>query len=389
MVHPPCSVLELTDRLCRTPSYIRPGGAEAEIAAFISDNLRQHHWLTVWCEEVSPGRPNVLAADCPPEDIALLIAGHIDTVPPTQGWIREEFTVADGRYHALGAADAKAAIAAALDAVGRAGPTRGVGYLLYVDEETTFTGMQHFIAHHPEIRASHCLSLCGASARVMSGCRSLMEIEFALNGHGGHASRPWEGRSATVALNQVLGELLEWCAAHDEPAPTTCNIAAIQAGSRAPDWTPGPGVPRLLAPPNRIPAAAWALVAIRSSHPEVCVETVRWVLADAVERSNTGQPFPITLDDFAVHLDMPGFRSSPELLPLLTEPFAAVHEGRHAPAGETGYLDLALLSARDGSTCLCMGPLKGGAHAPDEWVDIASLRRYRDGVVDLLSGFRR
>ena len=121
------ALLTLVDQLCKIRSFWRPetpGSDESEVAEFIAAHLRQYPWLSVRIEEVTPGRPNVLAFDGPEEDTKLLVAGHIDTVLPVQRWTIPEHTIQDGRYHALGAADAKGAIGAALDAIGRAGPTR-------------------------------------------------------------------------------------------------------------------------------------------------------------------------------------------------------------------------------------------------------------------------
>lgn len=384
-------LLTLVDRLCRIRSFWRadaPECNEMALAGFIAERLRRHPWLKVYIEEAAPGRPNVLALDGEPEDTRLLIAGHIDTVLPVQRWTVPEHTVRDGRYHALGAADAKGAIGAALDAIERVGPTRGVGYLLYCDEEYNFVGMKDFAARHPDIRPAHMLSLCGASASLMLGCRGLIELELTITGHPGHASRPHSGRSATHACTRVLSALSAWCRERNRPHQTVLNVAAIHAGSLAPEARIGHGPPAVLATPNRIPDVAWALIELRVGDPSVTAAAIIAVIQAELDAMNAGEDRKLSLADVQVHLDMPGYTSHPDLTDHLAAPFAALHSGRVAPVEDTGYIDVALICRAERSAALCMGPLKGGAHGPDEWVDIESLVAYRDGLVQLIRQYR-
>ena len=385
-------LLSLTESLCRIPSWWRPAdrpGAvprhnEMALAEVVAAELSQCPWLEVRIEETHPGRPNVLAFDGDPSQTEVLIAGHLDTVPPSDGWTLPEHTVREGRYHAHGAADTKGAIAAALRAARAAGPTRGVGYWLYCDEEYEFVGMKHFVAHHAEVRPLATLSLCGAPAQIMSGCRGLLEVAISLRGQGGHASRPASGRSATRALHAVLAELAQWVAHHDRPYRTVLNVAAMHAGSLVAGARFSGGPPITEAIPNRIPDAAWALLELRTGSPEVTGAQVQQVVQRTLDRLNKGQALPIQLARYDVRLEMPGYASDPQALKRLTQPFQSLHRGRCAHPADTGYIDVALISGRDGRPALCMGPEKGGAHAPDEWVDLHSLQAYHDGLIDLL-----
>ncbi len=385
-------LLALTDALCRIPSWWRPnnrvGGVpvhnEMAVAERLAQELRSLPWLQVHIEEVAPGRPNVLAFDGDPAETELLVVGHIDTVPPSGAWTVPEFSVRDGRYFALGAADAKAAIAAALDAARRVGPTKGVGYLFYCDEEYEFIGMKHFVAHHPSIRPAATFSLCGGSGQIMAGCRGLLEVGVSLQGHGGHASRPRSGRSATRALHVVLDDLAKWVNKQNQPYKTVLNVAALHAGSMTAESRFGDGPPQTEAIPNRIPDGAWALLELRTGSPAITAQGLREVLESSLARHNQGEALAVRLARFDVHLDMHGFASEAEALRPLTQPFDHLHCGVVADPAETGYIDVALISGRDGSPALCLGPLKGRAHAPDEWVDLSSLAAYRNGLVDLI-----
>lgn len=382
--------LRLTDRLCRIDSYWAAGAQdERAVAAEIARHLAGFDWLTVQVEAVQPGRPNVIALDCDPGDVELLIVGHIDTVRPVPGWSIAPFTVQDGRYYALGAADTKAGIAATLDAIGRAGPTRGVGYLFYCDEEYNFLGMQHFVEAHAAVRPDWVLSVCGAPEKMQAGCRAIIEAELCLTGHAGHASRPHSGASTTAALAAIITHLDAVIPAIDTPLQTTINFGAVRAGSLAAGaeaWRAGP--PTIDHAANRIPNAAWALVEVRAGGGAVTAERLRAEVDRALAAFNADRTLPVEVFDWTVNFELPGYLSSRERLGPFEDAFAAVHQGAYADPGQTGYLDVALLVARCNAAAICMGPLKGNEHAPDEWVAVDSLLRYRDGVTRLLARWR-
>ena len=379
------------DDLCRAPSWWRPADqgpspGEGPAAAVVARDLSERDWLRVSVEEAAPGRPNVYAADGPDDRVELLILGHLDTVPPTPGWSQPAHSVSAGRYHALGAADTKGGIAAVLDAVERVGPTRGLGLLLYADEEYTFQGMQDFLRRHPAVKPARVLSVCGPPARMLSGCRGIIELELVVRGRPGHASRPWEGTSAVAALQAITDRLQAWVPAQPTLHRSVCNVAAVHAGSLVDEVPAGRrGPPPLSDTPNRIPDVAWSLVEVRPGGPELSAEGLEAQAQAALAAFNAGADFPARLDRFDVHFELVGYQSGPEAIAPFVRHFGHLHGGAHSDPGNSGYIDVAMLAAQRQCGAVCMGPLSGGAHAPDEWVDLAGLTAYRDGMVALLA----
>ena len=385
----------MLDALCRIRSYWQPASegpspGEGPLAAAIAHRLRDLPWLRVQVEECAPGRPNVFATDGPEDAIELLIIGHLDTVPPTPGWTLPEFSVLDGRYHALGAADTKGGFAALLDAARRAGPTRGVGLLLYADEETAFQGMRAFLDSHPTVRPARVLSVCGPPARMLSGCRGIVELELLLRGRSGHASRPWSGASAIEGLASVQARLAARIPALPTLHPSVVNVAAVRGGSLAEAaGLPAHGPPTMLATANRIPDVAWALIEVRAGGADLTATWLRAEIEAALADFNRAKPFSVELERLSVHFELAGYDSRGASLDPIRRCFHAVHQGAHSDAGSAGYIDIAMLAAERGSGAVCLGPLSGGAHGPDEWVDLASLLAYRDGMEQLLGELAR
>jgi acetylornithine deacetylase/succinyl-diaminopimelate desuccinylase-like protein len=297
--------------------------------------------------------------------------------------------VRDGRYYALGASDTKGGIAAVLDAAQRSGPTQGVAYLFYADEEYNFLGMQHFLRTHDSVRPAHALSVCGPPARLLPGYRGVIELELVIRGRSGHASRPHSGRSATFALHHLVESLSTWCANLDTPHPTTLNLASVHAGSLIDD-TPiaRRGPPALKATANRLPDAAWALLEFRTGASWIGEAQIRERIQHALNELNRDARWPVEVPFLDVHFALPGYASAhADIQPFVTA-FDALHQGQFTEPGQAGYVDIAMLAARHPMGAVCLGPLGGNEHAPDEWVDLASVCAYRDGVLKLLAAYQ-
>ena len=396
----PDSAIQLVDALCHIRSF-NEGAFEADIASYIADYLKTHcPWLTVILEETAQSRPNVIAYDSTLADTRLLIVGHTDTVPPspTDQWTVPEFSINNGRYYALGAADAKGGIAAVLDGIVKAGPTSGVTYLFYTDEEYAFGGMKHFVSNHPEVQPDLILSACGASAEMTAGCRGCIEFSYTLRGRSGHASRPHLSESAIDAMHVVNQRLISWCSQRTKPYKTSINIAAIHAGllrntipplpTSDSDVNPEKLIPDMRHAANNVPDVAWALVDVRPGDADVTPAALEQCITDSIDKYNTENDKHIELAQFFVRFHVDGYHSPEGSFDAIQRHFATVHNGAISNPSERGYIDVAMISSQlPNAGCVCMAPLKANDHSPDEWVDVASLMDYRDGIVRLLNDY--
>lgn len=131
---------ELVVGLVRTPS---PSGSEAEVAGVLAGWLESRGLEPVVDDaavriEVAGGRPGP----------TLLLASHLDTVPPGEGWSVDPYagTIDGGRLFGRGAVDAKASVAAMAAAAADVAVTGGPGcgrlvVLATFSEETRDTSM--------------------------------------------------------------------------------------------------------------------------------------------------------------------------------------------------------------------------------------------------------
>lgn len=398
------SAFALLRTLCGIPSYHGRNTKEEYVderamAEFVVAYLLDIPWLSGQVEAITVNRINgiynVFASDCRPEDMKLLIAGHIDTVRPSLGWKQELDSVVGSKYFNLGAIDAKSGLAAALDAIKKAGPTQGVGYLFYGDEEYDFKGIDAFLKTHPEIKPKSALSLCGGHGKALVGCRGCLEMQIEIKGVAGHASNSDNGVNAILELAYVIAGLeshISDMGIGDSTTfaafvPSSLNVGGIVGGSFD-DRDGISGRPKVSYTPNKIADSAWCVIDIRPGEPAVTQEMVtKWVI-EQVEFSNAGRTSGHKIHAvITTNFDRKPYYSGVAALQPLLNVFRSVHNSAVEDTGRFGYLDLAELAAQRGTALLCLTPAGGNQHKPDEYVDLASFAAYCDACVALLKRY--
>lgn len=106
-------VISLLSDLVKIPSVC---GDENRIAHFIADWLEKNK-LSAQLLEVKPSRPNVVTIlKGPKPGPRVMLNGHMDTVPPGEGWIHDPFGagIENGRMYGRGTDDMKSGLACIL-----------------------------------------------------------------------------------------------------------------------------------------------------------------------------------------------------------------------------------------------------------------------------------
>jgi succinyl-diaminopimelate desuccinylase len=148
---------------------------------------------------------NVLARTSLGRPTRLMLAGHLDTVPPN-GNAR---AVVDGdTLHGLGSADMKGGLAVMVEVVRRVtAPVVDVTLVAYVCEEIDqrYSGLGEIVAVAPDWLNADAAVLGEPTASVVeAGCQGVLRIEVEVRGHRAHTARPWMGMNAIHRLGAVL-----------------------------------------------------------------------------------------------------------------------------------------------------------------------------------------
>ncbi len=158
-------------------------------------------WLTV--ERVGD---NVVARTDLGRDTRVVLAGHLDTVPPVGG--NEEPRLEDDVLFGVGATDMKGGLAVFLHLAGSVPePAVDVTWCFYVCEEVEqeFNGLRYLWEQRPDLlRADAAILGEPTGGIVEAGCQGTLRVRLSLVGRRAHTARPATGRNAIHRLAPVL-----------------------------------------------------------------------------------------------------------------------------------------------------------------------------------------
>ena len=253
-------IVQFTVDLVRMPTVNPPGDEYESCAHFLGDHLRQRQFDVEYI--VADGRPehtarhprvNVVGSRRGGGGPVVHLNGHIDVVPPGEGWTLDPFAgvVRDGRIFGRGVCDMKAGIAAAVyaaEAIARAGVALPGTLEISgtVDEESGgFAGVA-WLAEQGRIakaRTDYVIIPEPLNVdRISVGHRGVYWFELTLVGRMAHGSMPFLGVSAIDGMTEVLsairGELEPALAGRLTSMPVvpeaarhaTINVNAIEGG---------------------------------------------------------------------------------------------------------------------------------------------------------------
>jgi acetylornithine deacetylase len=309
---------------------------------------------------------------------SLMFNAHADTVDvvampdPFSGELR------DGRVYGRGAFDMKGGLAAmmgAVKALADAGSPHAGEVLLaaVADEEYASLGTEDLMRHYrPDaaiVTEPTALDICVAH-------KGFAWFEVTTLGRAAHGSRFELGVDANMRMGRVLTSLealereLRERAPHPRLGPPSLHAATIAGGSGLSTY-----------------AASCRLQIERRTIPgesrEAVTNEIRALLRRQVELD------PSFEADFEVLLVREPFEVAEDaaIVRALTDAATAVLGRRPSYVGQTPWMDAALL-ADAGAETVVMGAIGAGAHAKEEWVDLASVHQLAQCLAEAAVRYR-
>jgi acetylornithine deacetylase len=386
--------VEFLRGLVRRPSTL---GNEAHVQRFVAEELRGLGLEPdVWeidhaeisrlpgyspVEWTYAGRPNVAAVLRSPSGggRSLVFNGHVDVVPatPEHHWTIDPWgaEVVDGRMYGRGAADMKAGVAAMIYAT-RALMEAGVGLAgdlvlqTVIEEECTGNGALAALARGYGADAAIIPEPFGR--RLLEAQVGVMWARVTVKGKGAHAERASASVNAVLAALPLLAAVKELEAEVNEAPgrppqfegaehPLNYNVGIMRGG----DWA------------SSVPEECVFEVRI-SCYPGESLEDVGTRFEDRIMQAASNDPW---LSDNPPGISFYAFRAEGCAIDP-NEPVAASLIKSHGQVtGEepgffsfTGTTDARFFNLYYGIPATCYGPLGANLHAPDEWVDLDSVR---------------
>ena len=344
------------------PALVPGGAGEARIADAVVA------WLTprgFECRrlEATHGRPSIVAvARGTGGGRSLMLNGHLDTVSlASYDGDGLDPVVRDGSLHGRGAYDMKSGLAAMMVAAARAHAAshRGdVVLALVADEEHASLGTEEVLAH---VVTDGAVVVEPTGLDLVTSHRGFAWATVTVHGRAAHGSRPDLGVDAIAKAGRLLTAI-------DELADR------LAAGPRHP-----------LLGTGSVHAGTIVGGAEPSSYPDACVVTIERRTIPGEDHVTFERELRGILDElertdaaFAADLAITTHRgpfeagAASEAAAAVAASFADVAGREPARRGEPFWTDCALLAAA-GIDTVMFGVDGGGAHAADEWVDLASL----------------
>jgi acetylornithine deacetylase len=367
-------VVDLLSRLVAidsvNPDLVEGGAGEAAIAAFVA-GWATEQGLEAELLHATPGRPSVLVrARGTGGGRTLLFCGHLDTVN-VDGMAEPHVPRIDaGRLHGRGAYDMKAGLAAALVACRDAARSALAGDVVVAavaDEEHASIGVQEALA---AVRADAAIVTEPTELTVAVAHKGFVWAEIEVTGVAAHGSRPHLGVDAIVKAGPILtalGELDARLADREHPLLGRGSVhASVIAGGVELSSYPARcvlGLERRTLPGESaadVEAELEALLdACRAADPDLEAER-RTLLVRG--------PFEVAQDAEIVRV-------------------VAEAAGAGTPVGGVSYWADSAFVAAAGIPTVLFGPRGEGAHAAEEWVDLASTETVARVLADVARRF--
>jgi succinyl-diaminopimelate desuccinylase len=179
---------------------------ERALADLVEERLRPCDWLSV--ERLGH---NVVARTTLGRPQRLVLAGHLDTVPPNEN---EEPRLDGDTLWGIGASDMKGGLAVMLDlATTTPTPSMDLTWCFYACEEVgrADSGLLELWEKRPDLLDGDAAILGEPTgALVEAGCQGTMRVKIALRGVRAHTARPFTGRNAVHRLAPILQTVASW-----------------------------------------------------------------------------------------------------------------------------------------------------------------------------------
>jgi acetylornithine deacetylase/succinyl-diaminopimelate desuccinylase family protein len=361
-------VVSLAQRLIRVRTENPPGHTSAA-CNIVGDALGQAGFATEYIETgvdiVNLVATYRFSADGP----TLLLCGHLDVVPPGEGWTRDPWGAESegGKLYGRGAVDMKGSLAAlviaARDVAASRATLRGALVVAAVaDEEEGGARGAVALTNQGKLAADGAIVAEPGDGGVVIANRGLCFVEITTHGKAAHASQPSAGVNAVERMLDTLIALRTCRLRHEAHAllspPSIAIGTMISGGTKA----------------NVIPDSCRAMLDVRPV-PGMSRATVLDDIRRHLHASGLGEQTEVEI----VRWGDPG-ETPAESAIVVAACRAYEQEFRMKPTigGISGYTDGGCLATRAGiPSVMAFGPGSvADCHIADECVSISQLQAY-------------
>lgn len=344
------------------PDLVPGSPGEREIALYIADWLKMAG-LEVELPESITGRPDVVGiARGTGGGKTLLLNGHLDTVGVAGMPDGHQPHIDSGRLYGRGAYDMKGGLAACMLAIAEVKKQDLRGDVIFtgvIDEEYASVGTRDLATR---FHADGAIVAEFTELQLILAHRGFVWLEVETIGKAAHGSRPDLGVDAIAKMGEVLVEVekldqtLRANPTHPLLGSGSLHASLIQGGQELSSY------------PERC-----LLSAERRTLPGETPEEVEGEFLEILENVRRSDPAFEAVLRRGIDRAPLETREDVEIVQSLQRASVNVLNHPSQISGVPFWTDAAVLSAA-GIPSILFGPSGSGAHAVEEWVDLASVR---------------
>lgn len=294
----------------------------------------------------------------------IILNAHLDVVPgkPTQFKLKER----GGNWYGRGVMDMKFSIAVFIVALKKlykdTGKLPSLAVIITSDEETGGASGVGYLVNKIGYKSDIVLIPDGGSNwHIVQNAKGVLHLSVTTSGIPCHGSRPWEGNSAIDDLLTKLAQLRGRYPKYSKPTPATTLVIGTIAGGQQTNQVAGHAQATL---DFRYPAKV---------SPATILKQVKGIFGE----DNVN--ILVYADPFSVDPHIPLIKRWQNLI--------APHQKGKLYVNEYGASDGRYFSAK-AIPVIVSQPVGGNIHSNEEFIDIASVVKYTEIVINWLTAIK-
>jgi succinyl-diaminopimelate desuccinylase len=325
---------------------------------------------------LSGRRPNLIATrQWNSNGPHILLNGHVDVVPPGDGWKYPPFsaTIKDNIMFGRGTADMKGSLASmifALSAISELDPELHgrVSLIITVDEEIGgATGLQYLVKRNM-VKGDCCLVADSSLESIKYAANGCLRFRIITYGKAAHSSRPWTGTNAIEKMLKIMNLITE----HYEKLRGVRSRILVHPSFGVSELRPSMSIDVISGglKVNMIPDRCEILVDRRIIPEEDVIEEAKKVIDAICDFKKSDPDLSLSVDYNYFH---ESFKSDPNnwAIKLLSKAYTDVTDDRPFLGGALGCTD-ACYTAKIGIPTMLLGCARANSssHGKNEFVDL-------------------
>jgi acetylornithine deacetylase/succinyl-diaminopimelate desuccinylase family protein len=325
---------------------------------------------------LSGRRPNLIATrKWDSNGPHIILNGHVDVVPPGEGWKYPPFsgTIKDNLMFGRGTADMKGSIASmvyALSAILETDPELHgrVSLIITVDEEIGgATGFQYLVKKNL-VEGDCCLVADSTIESIKYAANGCLRFRIVTYGKSAHSSRPWTGTNAIEKMLKIMNLITEYADRLSKvrsmvPVHPSFGVTQLRPSMSIDVISGGLKV-------NMIPDRCEILVDRRTIPEESVVEEAKRIINTISDMKKSDPDLSVSVDYNYFH---ESFKSDPNewAIKLLEKAYREVTNVSPFMGGALGCTD-ACYTSKIGIPTMLLGSARANSssHGKNEFVDL-------------------